>query len=83
MRQSSRCQVTRNTACPNCEALERQCDDVVRRIREVLEERFRSLGDKVRELHRWQEERDETFEVFYSHKRIHRQLANVPRRAVA
>jgi hypothetical protein len=83
MRQSSRCQVTRNTACPNCEALERQCDDVVRRIREVLEERFRSLGDKVRELHRWQEERDEAIEVFYSHKRLHRQLANARRRAVA
>jgi hypothetical protein len=48
-------------ACRRCEYLERQYEDAVNRIR----------GEKVSELHRWQENRDDAIEAFYSHKRMH------------
>lgn len=64
--------VTLPVACPSCESLERQYDDAIRHIREVLANRLKTLGEKVRDLHRWQEKRDEAIEAFYSHKRRHR-----------
>jgi hypothetical protein len=71
------------SACPYCEALERQYDDAVGHIRELLELRFGSIRQKVRELHRWQENRDEAIEEFYSHKRSHPKTRNAPRTAAA
>ncbi len=59
-------------ACPTCETLERRYDNTIGQSRELLECRFQSLREKVRELHRWQENRDEAIEDFYAHKRMHR-----------
>lgn len=58
--------------CPQCEYLERQYEGTITHVREVLGTRFQSLRDKVRELHKWQESRDEAIEALYAHKRIHR-----------
>src|SRR5579859_1433302 len=66
-------------ACPRCEYLERQYEDVVSHIREMIEVHFQSLGEKIRELHRWQENRDEAIEAFYTHKRTHRRQIRRPR----
>lgn len=71
-------------ACPRCGDLERWYDDTVRHIRDVLETRFQGLREKVRELHRWQDTRDEAIEAFYAHKRTHRvQVWNARGRNVA
>ena len=60
-----------SVTCPSCESLERQYDDAIRHIRDVLANRMKTLGEKVRELHRWQEKRDDAIEAFYSHKQRH------------
>lgn len=71
-------------ACPLCEYLEVQVDGAIAHISEVLESGFQSVKEKVRELHRWQEKRDEALEEFYSHKRLHRiQIVNVRGRKIA
>lgn len=59
-------------ACRCCEALERRYQDTISRIREVLETRFQSVEEKIYELRKWQEMRDDAIEVFYSHRRRHR-----------
>jgi len=69
--------------CAYCEALERQYEDAISHIREVLELRFENVGQKVRELHRWQENRDEALEGFYRHKLNHRKSRNALRRTAA
>lgn len=58
--------------CPQCEYLERQYEHAVNRIREVLGTRFQGLADKIRDLRKWQESRDEAIEALYAHKRKHR-----------
>ena len=71
-------------ACPRCEALERRYDNVIAQIRELLDRRFPSPKEKVRDLHRWQEYRDEAIEELYEHKRMHRiDLLNTQGRKIA
>lgn len=63
--------------CPHCDYLERQCDVAIHQIRKVLELQFQSMREKIRDLHRWQEIRDEAIETYYSHKKTHRpQIGN-------
>jgi hypothetical protein len=57
--------------CPSCESLERRYAEATSHIREVLANRLKTLGEKVRELHRLQDKRDDAIEAFYSHKRRH------------
>ena len=57
--------------CPQCEYLEPQYEGTITHIREVLGTRFQSLREKARELHKWQDSRDEAIEALYAHKRIH------------
>ena len=59
-------------ACARCDVLERQYKQAIGRIREVIEVRSYTLREKVRELHRGQENRDKAIEAFYAHKRTHR-----------
>jgi len=65
-------QVEGVVACPLCEYLEQQVDSAIIHIRWVIETRLQSLREKVRELHRWQERRDDAIEEFYTHRRMHR-----------
>lgn len=59
-------------SCPQCEYLERQYEGAISHIREVVGTRFQNLSDKIRELRKWQESRDEAIEVLHAHKRTHR-----------
>jgi len=59
-------------ACPSCERLEREYDSTIRAIYSVIDKKFKSLAEKVGELFRWQDLRDETIERLYEHKRVHR-----------
>ena len=58
--------------CSQCEYLERQYEGAITHIRDVLGTRFQSLRDKICELQKWQESRNEAIEALYAHKRLHR-----------
>ena len=69
--------------CPSCEALERQYENAISHIHEVLARRFKNIDEKVRELHRWQEKRDDAIEAFYSHKQRHCEQSHNRQRTTA
>ncbi len=64
---------TEGYSCAQCEYLQQQYERAITHISEALGSRFQSLSDKVRELQKWQESRDEAIEALYAHKRTHRQ----------
>lgn len=57
--------------CHECKALERIYDHFIRRIYGVVHGRFSSVDEKIRELHRLQDLRDEAIETLYAHKKCH------------
>lgn len=58
--------------CPACEKLERRYRRAVRRIYAVVDQRFGCLADKLRALHREQDQRDAAIEALYAHQKSHR-----------
>jgi len=58
----------RSERCQECGRLEGHYQDAIKQIAIVVTTRFGSLRGKVRELRRWQEERDRAVERFYKHK---------------
>lgn len=58
-------------ACAECERLELTYRLAVDHIYEAVGSMYPSLREKVLELHRWQDRRDETIEDFYQHKKNH------------
>ncbi len=55
------------SGCFQCEKLERQYKRSIREISHVVRTRFPVLGDKLRELHKWQDMRDSALDMFYEH----------------
>jgi len=82
-KESQIAQVPGAAACPRCEYLEQQVDSVIGHIRRVIETPLQSLREKVREIHRWQEKRDEAIEEFYTHRRTHRIYVDAEERKIA
>jgi len=58
-------------ACPICERWEREYEATIRAIYTVVDGEFNSVEEKLRELFRWQDLRDEAIERFYEHKKTH------------
>jgi len=46
-------------------------EGTTRRIQSVVDGRFCTLNEKLRELRKWQELRDEALDALYAHKEVH------------
>lgn len=57
--------------CPDCARLERAYRLTVLEIYSVVDGRFNTVREKLRELFRWQDVRDKAVEAFYEHKKTH------------
>ncbi|MBV9181183.1 MAG: hypothetical protein JO356_07720 [Acidobacteria bacterium] len=58
-------------ACSICQNLEHDYQVCVREINSILQRRFRSGGEKLRELFRWQDRRDRAVQALYAHRKTH------------
>ena len=68
--------------CPDCERLEREYQRTIVEIYSVVGGRFKTVGEKLRELFRWQDVRDKAVKAFYEHKKTHaRGASGTPRAA--
>jgi len=66
--------------CPDCERLEREYQRTIVEIYSVVGGRFKTVGEKLRELFRWQDVRDKAVKAFYEHKKTHVRRASGLRR---
>jgi hypothetical protein len=66
--------------CPDCEILEREYQLAIAEIDSVVGRRFNTVGEKLRELFRWQDTRDTAVKAFYEHKKSHARTASGERR---
>ena len=57
--------------CPECEKLERKYQLTIGEIYSVVGGKFNTVGEKLRELFRWQDMRDKTLKTLYAHKKTH------------
>jgi archaellum component FlaC len=57
--------------CPDCERLERKYRRTISEIYAVVDGKFNTVREKLRELARWQDVRDEAVEALYEHKKTH------------
>jgi len=55
--------------CPKCDDLQRQYQRTVDEIHSVLRPRFPAVCEKVWQLLKWQDTRDNAIDAFYEHKR--------------
>ena len=53
--------------CPKCNRLGREYQLTIGQIYSVVEGGFKTVGEKLHELFRWQEMRDEAVKTFYEH----------------
>jgi len=58
-------------SCPDCERLEHEYDLTIGEIYSVVDGRFGTVSEKLRELWRWQDMRDNVLKVLDKHKRTH------------
>jgi hypothetical protein len=58
--------------CLECKSLERMYERTIRRIYAVVDGRFANVNEKLRELRKCQNLRDEALELLYVHKKAHR-----------
>jgi hypothetical protein len=61
-----------HTECQVCHFLEQTYQNAVQKIYFIAENRFESLGGKLRQLHQWQDIRTDAIEAFYKHKNTHK-----------
>jgi hypothetical protein len=66
--------------CPDCERLEREYRRTIAEIYSVVGGRFKTVREKLRELFRWQDVRDEVVVALYEHKKTHARRASGLRR---
>jgi hypothetical protein len=66
--------------CPDCEILERECQLAIAEIYSVVDRRFKTVDEKLRELFRWQDTRDKAVRAFYEHNKSHPRAASGERR---
>jgi len=66
--------------CPDCEILEREYQLTIAEINSVVGRRFKTVGEKLYELFRWQDTRDKAVKAFYQHKKSHATAASGERR---
>jgi len=66
--------------CPDCKRLEREYQLTIAEIYSVVGGRFKSVREKLHQLFRWQDVRDEAVEAFYEHKKTHVRRASGLRR---
>jgi len=57
--------------CRKCNSLQRQYQRSVREISSVVKRRFSVLGEKLRELHKWQDIRDKAVSAMNEHRKSH------------
>ena len=57
--------------CPECDRLETEYEHSVGEIRSVVGGKFNTVGEKLRELFRWQDVRDKTVKTIHKHKETH------------
>ncbi len=67
--------------CSHCNRLEIEYQRTIGEINSVVGGRFNAVGEKLRELRRWQDVRDKAVKTLYEHKKIHPRGASNPRRA--
>jgi hypothetical protein len=67
--------------CSHCKRLEFEYQRTIGEINSVVGGRFNTVGEKLRELCRWQDVRDKAVKTLYEHKKIHSMGASDPRRA--
>jgi len=61
----------RSLLCHDCQRLEREYQLTIVEIYSVVGRRFQTVGEKLRELSRWQDTRDKAVNAFYQHKKTH------------
>jgi len=61
----------RTARCSECDNLEREYQHSIDEIYSVVRMRFPSLGEKIQDLHKWQDSRDRALHMFYEHKASH------------
>jgi len=66
--------------CTDCKRLEREYQLTIVEIYSVVGRRFKTVGEKLHELFRWQDLRDKAVKVFYQHKKTHTKAALSQRR---
>ena len=57
--------------CSECKRLERDYQNTVTKIAFVVAKRSMRLSEKIQEVSKWQDARDEALEAFYEHKKCH------------
>jgi hypothetical protein len=70
-----------NSKCPACARLENEYQCAIHEISSVVKRRFPAPGQKLRELHKWQDTRDGALKAFYEHKASHTLAARSDPRA--
>lgn len=68
------------STCRKCDDLERQYQRTVDEIYSVLRTRFPAVCEKVLELRKWQDIRNNAIEAFHEHKKSHIRRAAEPER---
>ena len=58
-------------SCPQCERLEHRYQVVLEKLHLTVDRRFNTLSDKLRELYKWQDVRDDVARALHVHKRVH------------
>lgn len=66
--------------CPECKSLERKYELAVGQIYAVVDGRFNSPRAKVRDLHRYQDRRDDALKAWLDHRASHRVAKKSSRR---
>jgi len=67
-------------SCPDCDRLEREYQLTIAEICSVVGKRFKTIGEKLCELFRWQDVRDRAVKACYEHKKTHARGASGTRR---
>jgi len=62
--------------CHECERLEREYQLAIAEIYSVVDGRFETAGEKLRELFRRQDVRDKAVKAFHEHKKAHATAAS-------
>lgn len=76
-----KCSVMKHSPmCPDCKRLEREYQLTIVELYSVVARRFKTVGEKLRELFRWQDMRDKAVKAFYEHKKAHARAASDQRR---
>jgi hypothetical protein len=57
--------------CLDCKRLEREYQRAISEISAVVGRRFNTVGERLRELSRWQDVRNEAVKALYEHKKTH------------